>query len=530
MSTMATEKYGSLSLETTGFDREIAELLFSQLEDLLLNTGNFETETTLEVDDHTEFEYFDGDNADSSSSPENSQGSNSTGSSQEWGILKIGGEEFTIDQMKNIVEFYDNKKSKKFERTQQRYPRVSDSKCISRFREYLASNGTRVSKLTDLEAYVSAKFHTARDQFLAVHDRDIRRWAIQKSKEIDLEFLASNTWLWLFKQRNRIVARKITKYITQKDIAGFETLQQVANDFVHSAKLEFIGVESSKIFNTDQSGFNYELAANRTLSNRGEKSTLALVKSVSATTHSYSIMPLISMDGRLRGRLLVCLQEKDGKLGPRVSESLKKSTPPNIYLTCSKSGKLDKKIMKDWVSNCLCPVMASDPGILLLDSWSGQLDNDLFVAVPNCKRLQIPPKTTSFIQPLDRYFFRQYKILAKRISERVFLDDLQVDLKERANVIKMHSLIFNQMQSQKFTPLLKYAWYASGYTETRAGGFLNLEEILFAFDPDECEEDMCERQTFIKCSHCEAHLCFEHFFVENHAHFDWTISNKPEVA
>ena len=75
--------------------------------------------------------------------------------------------------------------------------------------------------------------------------------------------------------------------------------------------------------------------------------TEGLIKNKNGTTHSYTIMPLISMSGKLVSKLLICLQETGGRFGPRVWEGL--VIPDNIFITCSKSGKLDKRIMKRWV-------------------------------------------------------------------------------------------------------------------------------------------------------------------------------------
>jgi len=40
------------------------------------------------------------------------------------------------------------------------------------------------------------------------------------------------------------------------------------------------------IFNTDQSRFEYEMTASRTLSEQGEKHTTALIQSMTSVTHS----------------------------------------------------------------------------------------------------------------------------------------------------------------------------------------------------------------------------------------------------
>ena len=58
--------------------------------------------------------------------------------------------------------------------------------------------------------------------------------------------------------------------------------------------------------------------------------------------------------------------------------------------------------------------------LVLCGSWSGHKDEQVLLEVCGGKDVDlkiIPPKTTKYAQPLDMYFFRQYKIYAKRITD-----------------------------------------------------------------------------------------------------------------
>lgn len=358
-------------------------------------------------------------------------------------------------------------------------------------------------------------FNTARARQIRVSECDLKRWAIAKSKELDLKFKASDYWIHTFKVKNRIVSRKITKYLTRKEMESLQEVETGAKAFVENFKIEVIGIDNDNVLNFDQSGFTYEYAPRRTLSFKGEKDTLGLVVSHNANTHSYTVMPLLSMGGKFIGKLLICLQEPKGKLGPRVSESLE--IPENIYLVVSKSGKLDKGLMASWVEECVQPLCKDKKIALMYDSWTGQTDETIYTSIgENCTRLQIPAKATSLIQPLDKYIFRQYKIFRRKIFERVVLDNLDVDLHKRQYVIKMHSVIYNQLQCDDFNAMLRYAWMACNYIEDKEP-FLNVNALLFNLENDECECD-CDEQSFIRCGHCKMHLCFKHFFEEFHFH------------
>lgn len=99
----------------------------------------------------------------------------------------------------------------------------------------------------------------------------------------------------------------------------------------------------AQILNSDQSGINYESHGGRTLSFRGEKSTEAIIQSFSSLTHSYTIMPLLSMEGKLLFPMLICLQETTGSFGPNVQQTMLK--PDNLMIRCSRSGKMNKNMM-----------------------------------------------------------------------------------------------------------------------------------------------------------------------------------------
>jgi len=65
-----------------------------------------------------------------------------------------------------------------------------------------------------------------------------------------------------------------------------------------------------------------------------------------------------------------------------------------------------------------------------LDSWSGQTDSsifdDIFLENITCKQMQILPKTTGDIQPLDCYFFREWKYFKQKIYDPVAIDQIDI--------------------------------------------------------------------------------------------------------
>ncbi len=49
------------------------------------------------------------------------------------------------------------------------------------------------------------------------------------------------------------------------------------------------------------------------------------------------------------------------------------------------------------------------------------------------------------------------------IDDFVILDDIQINLHHRDNIVKLQSLILNQLQSPKFKDWIKYSWQKAGY-------------------------------------------------------------------
>ncbi len=66
-------------------------------------------------------------------------------------------------------------------------------------------NGNNQHKLSQLKNAVFNRFQKAREKYLPIHDRDLKRWAIQESRKINLQFNASKYWINKFKKDHQIV-------------------------------------------------------------------------------------------------------------------------------------------------------------------------------------------------------------------------------------------------------------------------------------------------------------------------------------
>ena len=214
-----------------------------------------------------------------------------------------------------------------------------------------------------------------------------------------------------------------------------------------------------------------ETHSTRTLSFSGEKKTYGAVASKNATTHSYTLQPIISLAGELVGPMYLCLDEMNGRMGEVVKTPLFK--PNNVVVTCLSSGKLTSSLVTYWRDNCLLPSIPSKC-LLLSDSWSAQSDPKLYDKSmcdgKDIVRLEIPSKTTSDLQPLDTFFNRQIKNFIKKVHQRVALNEIDIHISDRNNIIKLVSLLHNQLSAPVFGPMIRYSVVCGWFIERRSIG------------------------------------------------------------
>lgn len=363
------------------------------------------------------------------------------------------------------------------------------------------------------------KFEEARANILPVHDKNLKKWALQCAKKIGLDlakFKASHWWLSKLKRKYKISSRKVTKLLTKHQAENSEALDKAAEDFRAAVLEESVNYPPDLIFNSDQSGFTYELHSSRTLSKTGEKVTFLKIRSHNKCTHSYTIMPILDYNGKLRGKLYICLQEPKGRMGPQVEPTYFRAQ--NVEVTCSTSGNLTTSLFTRWVERVLYPEVWDDC-LVLLDSWGGQ-QNDIsfncFSGDKSCTRMKIPAGTTSKDQPLDVFYFHHWKAVVKYFHDWVMLHDIDINLSERDNIIKLQSLIHNQFSSDHFQAMGQLAWFEAKLNPFRPDPFESATEILFPKTfATGCSEEHCSETAFIQCSYCHRNLCFLHFFGDN---------------
>ena len=179
----------------------------------------------------------------------------------------------------------------------------------------------------------------------------------------------------------------------------------------------------------------------------------------------------------------------------------------------------DKKILKEFYQGVFFPDAGPLP-VLLVDSWSAHANTVLVEAVKpagvEIEIFTIPPGTTSIAQHWDVYGFRSYKQMVRYFSDRVLIDNLPVILHQRNEIIKLQSLIYNQLCSPRFKEQWKLGWFKSRYLDQHPDQFTNALQFCFQNKAAELTEKCCkcERLHFITCAWCNETFCFTHYYTE----------------
>lgn len=206
-----------------------------------------------------------------------------------------------------------------------------------------------------------------------------------------------------FKATHSIGGRKITKFVTRSQILETTNLQELAETFVAKARLDIQRVGPANTYNSDQSGFNFELHSGRTLHTKGVKKVNAVVQRVNSTTHSYTVQPILNAEGEFTQPMLLILPEPSGSFGPVVKQRLFQVSiyvslnclkifslfrnvfasiivfiqhtrslfqAPNLKIVATKSGKCTSQILKDWYEEIFRPQVVAE-SVILLDAFGG---------------------------------------------------------------------------------------------------------------------------------------------------------------
>lgn len=299
--------------------------------------------------------------------------------------------------------------------------------------------------------------------------------------------------------------------MSHRQMNEIDEVRAKARDFVENFKQHFQSKPKNAIYNTDQSGFNLEQISGRTLEIKGTQKVSGNFRSMHSKTHSYTIMPTISADGELLSPLYIIFQEPTGKFGDQVKQTMFQHA--DLYTVASTSGKITKVLLKEWFTEVIFPHIPTN-SVIIVDSLTTYKDRvQIDVEKPDNFEYEIetlPPNTTSMAQPLDVYFFRQYKSFVRRVSDEINLNRPDIKLHIRNTCFKIQLLTFNQFSSPRFYDFIRYSWYKCGYTPEHIA---HISPNQFCFEDELVTCSICEECSYMRCSWCKNRFCFNHFFI-----------------
>lgn len=88
---------------------------------------------------------------------------------------------------------------------------------IYRFETYLNQKGTKRDIIKNINNFVLEVFKESRDNYIALHDIDLKRIAIDYSSNFNTNFKASDSWLYKFKKKNtKLFLAKSQNFLLKK--------------------------------------------------------------------------------------------------------------------------------------------------------------------------------------------------------------------------------------------------------------------------------------------------------------------------
>lgn len=320
------------------------------------------------------------------------------------------------------------------------------------------------------------------------------------------DFVASHHWVANWKKLHRIVSRKATRVVSVKHIREALQVKESGAEFVIRIGGIIPEYGEDHVYNTDQSGFKIEQYPVRSLEKKGTKQIEVSYEQSSSATHSYTIQPTFSASGDSISPLLVVLPEKGGKFGVRVEKSMFKH--PILYVKASKSGLVDKSIIKDWYEHIFFP-NCGKKCLLLHDALTTYKDQEYYNQVkPKNVQLRtevIPPGTTGKVQPCDVGIFRTFKSFHRKLSNDVRHYCHGVQVHARDNILRLIASTQFQISAPILKDFIRHSFVKCEYIEKKGGDRFE-DPMKYCFGKDvkknKCSEKDCETMARIRCAWC----------------------------
>lgn len=155
----------------------------------------------------------------------------------------------------------------------ERYPTLKHKSNVGNLKKYLNDELPTREKYNLIKMHMDQKFKAARAHGIHVHDVHLQQWAMEGAEMQALtDFKASLKFINNFKKKLKYCSRKVTILLPRNGILNEAEKQRKAEEFVRDVlvKMRQMNIDSTSVWNHDQSGFEYEMVGNRTISFKGK--------------------------------------------------------------------------------------------------------------------------------------------------------------------------------------------------------------------------------------------------------------------
>ena len=214
---------------------------------------------------------------------------------------------YDYNKILQISDYMKSHPGHKFQTIRTKFKKLSQTLFykIKKFNDSNNTVGFENSKIKIIREKMFKKFNEFRGKFVKVSDKCLKFWAIKIAREINFpKFRAGTYFIYKFKKDFGISGRKITKFVAKKYLQNETEIQQKVRDFREDLKNNILpNFNQDYILNADQTNMKYEMCPKRTLALKGQRNILVKIQNKNSTTHSYTLMPTISMNGKCFGEL-----------------------------------------------------------------------------------------------------------------------------------------------------------------------------------------------------------------------------------
>lgn len=284
------------------------------------------------------------------------------------------------------------------------------SSAKTRQRSRLSGAGSK-PKFPQIEDELYSWFQSQRKNSLQVNYRLLRRKAREMGDNhgvTEADFPISDCWLHSFCRRHRITSRRIT-HRGQQDNRSAEEIGKVAVEWLRKLQTETAPFSADHIFNMDETPAYFDMSADSTLHFKGDKNVDGLDCGNRKTR--FTVVLCASACGKLTPTMIIF---KGLKNVPKLN------LPRNIHVRVSEKGSMNTLLMKEWQKCCFSSrgsYLANSPSLVILDSYGTHCKEEIqreFTSTYKSEVLILPPRTTSFLQPIDVGVNYPFKAALKR--------------------------------------------------------------------------------------------------------------------